>query len=103
MLYNKGRSTQTNEQTGAKQMATENHNRYYFLFDDARKVRSANRNLILDIIGDAYDNACDTIRIDKAAPAADWDVLFVGTIQSQLSQGVNRHIKTWFANRGITY
>jgi hypothetical protein len=85
-------------------MATENHQLFYFLFDDARNIRTdANRKQIMEILSLAYDNAYDTVRVEKAAPPSQWDVIFVGTIQSQLSQGVNRHIKAWFATRGITY
>jgi hypothetical protein len=85
-------------------MATENHQRFYFLFDDARNIRSkANRKQIMEIISNSYDNAYDTVRVEKAVPPSQWDMIFVGTIQSQLSQGVNRHVKDWFANRGITY
>jgi hypothetical protein len=85
-------------------METENHDRFYFLFEDARNISTdADRKQIMEILSISYDNAYDTVRIEKAVPASDWDVIFVGTIQSQLCQGVNRHIKSWFANRGITY
>jgi len=85
-------------------MTTENHQRFYFLFDEARNIRTkANRKQIMEILSNSYDNAHDTVRVEKAVPASQWDVIFVGTIQSQLSEGVNRHIQAWFANRGITY
>lgn len=78
--------------------------RFYALSEEALNIHAdANRKQVLEIIGNAFDNAYDTTTIEKAVPASDWDVIFVGTIQSQLSQGVNRHIKAWFANRGITY
>ncbi len=85
-------------------MEIENDQRFYALNEEAFNIRAnEHRKQVLEIIGNAFDNAYDTVTIEKAAPASDWDVIFVGTIQSQLSQGVNRHIKTWFANRGITY
>jgi hypothetical protein len=85
-------------------MTTENNQRFYSLFDDARSISSkANRKQVMEILSNSYDNAYDTVRVEKAVPSSQWDVIFVGTIQSQLSEGVNRHIKAWFANRGITY
>jgi hypothetical protein len=85
-------------------MQIENDERFYALTEQASGIRAdATRRQVLEILGNAFDNAYDTIRVEKAAPASDWDALFVGTLQSQLSQGVNRHIKAWFASRGITY
>lgn len=85
-------------------MEINNDQRFYSLSEEALNIRAeANRKQILEIIGNAYDNAYDTVTIEKAVSASDWDVIFVGTLQSQLSQGVNRHVKAWFANRGITY
>ena len=85
-------------------MQIDNDQRFYSLSEEALSIRAeANRKQVLEIIGNAYDNAYDTVTIEKAVPASAWDVIFVGTLQSQLSQGVNRHVKAWFANHGITY
>lgn len=85
-------------------MQIDNDQRFYSLSEEALSIRAeANRKQVLEIIGNAYDNAYDTVTIEKAVPASDWDVIFVGTLQSQLSQGVSRHVKAWFASRGITY
>lgn len=65
---------------------------------------SANRCWVGNIIAEAADNASFTIEVEKAAPAEDWDRLFVGSIATMLACGdYNANVCKFFAARGISY
>lgn len=77
--------------------------RYEDLMDASNRVRNYdNKMAIMQIVWEAADNASDTVNIEKAAPAEDWDRLFVGTIGVLLASGeYNKQVIQFFAKRGV--
>lgn len=76
---------------------------YYVLSAAADCIRS--RNLRVDVQGlvdSGRVNADDTVYAEKAAPEAEWQALFIGSIRGLLSDGTHsRHCVAWFARHGI--
>jgi hypothetical protein len=77
--------------------------RYDALLADCAKLRSRDNRRAIDLIIDsACDNANYTIDVEKAAPAEQWDSLFVGSIGGLLAGGdYNTNVVKFFAARGI--
>ena len=79
--------------------------RYTDLSKAAAKIRSAQlRDAVEAVIDNGWVNANDTVFTEKARAVADWDYLFVSTIQFTLSNmDRNRHVDAWFAKNSITF
>lgn len=79
--------------------------RYDSLLADCAKLRSRDNRRAIDLIIDsACDNANYTIDVEKAAPAEDWDRLFVGSIGNLLAfNEYNANVRKFFTSRGISY
>jgi len=79
--------------------------RYEALTAACERIRSsANRCWVRHVIDEAAENASFTIEVEKAAPAEQWDSLFVGSIGCLLAGGeYNANVVKFFAARGISY
>jgi hypothetical protein len=71
----------------------------------AAKIKSFdNRKAVTYILNQAFGNADSTVFEEKAAPASDWDCIFVGSIGVILSGNeYNRYVVSFFTTRGINY
>jgi hypothetical protein len=86
-------------------MNATNRTRYVELDFQAGKIRNdAMRVSVEHILDQAWGNAEQTIFVEKARTVAEWDDMFVGTIQTILAFGKYKaRTVAWFAKRGITY
>ena len=79
--------------------------RYTELDYQAGKIRNdAMRVSIEYILEQAWDNAEQTVFVEKERTVAEWDDIFIGSIQCILAYGTYKaRTVAWFAKRGITF
>lgn len=75
------------------------------LLQAARRIQSpANRQTVVHLITVGMVNARDTIFVEQAAPASDWNRLVTGTIGTELAHNTyDKHVVKWFAKNGVTF